>query len=42
MVSFDDLFWFVTGQLGELAAVVDATRKVPDPFHRRQHRTAAG
>ncbi|MFI2184425.1 CBS domain-containing protein [Streptomyces sioyaensis] len=41
VVSFDDLFWFVTGQLGELAAVVNATRKVPDPFHRRQNRTAA-
>ncbi|MEU9119976.1 CBS domain-containing protein [Streptomyces sp. NPDC048506] len=33
MVSFDDLFCFITGQLGELAAVVDATRKVSGPFH---------
>ncbi|MFI0789893.1 CBS domain-containing protein [Streptomyces lydicus] len=41
VVSFDDLFWFVTSQLDELAAVVNATRKVPDLFHRRQHRTAA-
>ncbi|MFD8324066.1 CBS domain-containing protein [Streptomyces lydicus] len=32
MVSFDDLFCFLTGQLRGLAAVIDATRKVPDPF----------
>ncbi|WP_164764543.1 CBS domain-containing protein [Streptomyces lydicus] len=41
MISFDDLFWFFTGQLGELAAVINTARKAPDAFHRRQQRAAA-
>ncbi|MFI9721901.1 CBS domain-containing protein [Streptomyces sp. NPDC052396] len=31
MVSFDDLFSYLSRQLGTLADVVDAVRKVPDP-----------
>lgn len=33
VVSFDDLLWQLTQQLGDLAAVANAARKVPDPFH---------
>ncbi|MGW7406559.1 CBS domain-containing protein [Streptomyces sp. NPDC054833] len=34
MVSFDDLFWRLTQELADLAAVVDAARKIPETFHR--------
>ncbi|MFJ9012693.1 CBS domain-containing protein [Streptomyces canus] len=30
MISFDDLFWQLTQQLSDLAAVVDAARKIPE------------
>jgi hypothetical protein len=33
MVSFDDLLWYVSRQLTELADVVEAARKAPTPFH---------
>lgn len=33
MVSFDDLFWYLARQLMDLAAVVDAARRAPEPFH---------
>ena len=33
MISFDDLFWQLTQQLSDLAAVVDAARKIPDLLH---------
>jgi CBS domain-containing protein len=36
MVSFDDLLWHVTRQLADLAAVVDAARKAPEPFRTTQ------
>jgi CBS domain-containing protein len=36
MVSFDDLFCYLVVQLAELAAVVNAARKIPDPFAGRQ------
>ncbi|MER5202142.1 CBS domain-containing protein [Streptomyces sp. NPDC002825] len=32
VVSFDDLFWQLTQQLSDLAAVVDAARKIPEPL----------
>ena len=31
MVSFDDLLWYLTVQLAELGAVVEAVRKIPGP-----------
>ncbi|MGW7363495.1 CBS domain-containing protein [Streptomyces sp. NPDC054841] len=33
MIAFDDLFWQLTQELSDLAAVVDAARKVPQVFH---------
>ncbi|MEU9379488.1 hypothetical protein AB0D38_00150 [Streptomyces sp. NPDC048279] len=33
MVSFDDLSWRLTQELADLAAVVDAARKIPEAFH---------
>ncbi|EST36813.1 hypothetical protein M878_00270 [Streptomyces roseochromogenus subsp. oscitans DS 12.976] len=33
MVSFDDLFWRLTQELADLAAVVDAARRIPETFH---------
>ncbi|MFE0513669.1 CBS domain-containing protein [Streptomyces sp. NPDC058964] len=33
MISFDDLFWRLTQELADLAAVVDAARKIPGTFH---------
>lgn len=33
MISFDDLFWQLTQELADLAAVIDAARKVPETFH---------
>ncbi len=33
MISFDDLFWQLTQQLSDLAAVVDAARKIPEVLH---------
>ncbi|GAB7028695.1 CBS domain-containing protein [Streptomyces sp. NPDC021749] len=41
VISFDDLFCFLTGQLSVLAEVVNATRSTPDPLHRRRNRPAA-
>jgi hypothetical protein len=33
VVSFDDLLWRLTQELADLAAVVDAVRKIPETFH---------
>lgn len=33
VVTFDDLFWRLALQMADLAAVVSAARKVPEPFH---------
>ncbi|MDF3292609.1 CBS domain-containing protein [Streptomyces silvisoli] len=41
MVSFDDLFWYLSRQLADLAAIVDASRKAPRPLH-ESTRTPSG
>jgi CBS domain-containing protein len=33
VISFDDQFWQLTQELADLAAVVDAARKIPETFH---------
>ncbi|MGI5135352.1 MULTISPECIES: hypothetical protein [unclassified Streptomyces] len=33
VISFGDLFWQLTQELADLAAVVDAARKIPETFH---------
>jgi hypothetical protein len=42
MVSFDDLFWYLAAQLGELAAVVNTARKTRDPLRARRTPPVAG
>ncbi|MEU2429374.1 CBS domain-containing protein [Streptomyces sp. NPDC007861] len=32
MIAFDDVFWQLTQELSDLAAVVDAARKIPQVF----------